>query len=179
MMNYDSSTSKAELSRRNSFSQNKSEKVMLEHRIRQEYAQNEIAVKKFQAGKHKTNVLYGQIIQLKHLGTGKWLQGNTYTADKEHDCLRLGLSEGDENCHFRIMPRFRIRREGSMAYFGDMLHLHSEKLPGYSIRVTEEVRMMMTNRIPLHCSSHNSDPFTQPFPWLTAFPSLATALRHP
>jgi hypothetical protein len=140
MMNYDSTTSRLELTRRKSFSQNRSERTMLEHRIKQEYTQNEIAVKKFQTGKQKTNVLYGHIIQLKHIGTGKWLQGNTYTADREHDCLRLGLSEGDENCHFRIMPRFRIRREGSVAYFGDMLHLRSEKIPGYSIRVTEEVR---------------------------------------
>jgi len=72
------------------------------------------------------------------VGTGKWLRGNTYTADREHDCLRLSLSEGDENCHFRVMPRFRIRREGSVAYFGDMLHLRSEKIPGYSIRVTDK-----------------------------------------
>ena len=121
---------------------------MIEMRIKQEYQQNLQAVKKYQTGTEKTAVLYGHIVQLKHLGTGKWLQGDSYTADKERDCLRLTLSDGDESCHFRVMPRFKIRREGSTAYFGDMLHLRSEKFPGYAVRVTD---------IPY--DSHEPEPF--------------------
>jgi len=115
LLNYDSSEAGSELKRRNSFSSNKLERAsreMLDMRIAQETQQNISAVKKYQTGRAHTPVLYGHIVQLRHVGTGKWLQGDNYTADRERDCLRLTLSEGNEHCHFRLMPRFRIRREG-------------------------------------------------------------------
>ena len=34
------------------------------------------------------------------------------------------------------MPRFRVRREGSVAYYGDMMHLRSERLHGYALRIS-------------------------------------------
>ncbi|GMI08106.1 hypothetical protein TrVE_jg11753 [Triparma verrucosa] len=136
MLNYDSSNASSTLHRRPSFRASSTETALMDLRVKQELKQNQNSIKKYMMGNEKTNVLYGHIVQLKHLSTGKYLQGDTYTADKERDCLKLTLSEGDENCHFRIMPRFRVRREGSIAYYGDMMHLRSEKLHGYAVRIT-------------------------------------------
>ncbi|GMI18059.1 hypothetical protein TrLO_g4475 [Triparma laevis f. longispina] len=136
MLNYDSTSASTTLQRRPSFKSSATETAMMDLRVKQELKQNQNSIKKYMTGNEKTNVLYGHIVQLKHLSTGKYLQGDTYTADKERDCLKLTLSEGDENCHFRIMPRFRVRREGSIAYYGDMMHLRSERLHGYALRIS-------------------------------------------
>ena len=50
-------------------------------------------------------VMYGMGVQLKHLKTGLYLNGESFTAIKEKDCLRLSLSPGDLHCSFKIMVR--------------------------------------------------------------------------
>jgi len=94
-------------------------------------------MKKCEDGDDK-ELLYGNVVQLKHVQTGMYLKGDTFTASLEKDCLKLSLSGGDEYCHFRVMPRFKVRHEGSAAYYGDMIQLVSERLSGYSVHVTSK-----------------------------------------
>ena len=55
----------------------------------------------------------------------------------EKDCLALSLSSGDESTHFTLLPRFKVRHEGSPAYFADMAVFAVTRLPGYYLRATE------------------------------------------
>ena len=96
---------------------------------------NSALLKKFDSTDTPTSVLYGQTIQLLHVATNRYLKANTFTALLEKDCLKLSLEEGSEYSHFRILPRFKVRHEGSPAYYDDMVNLTSPKT-GYSIRVT-------------------------------------------
>ena len=104
--------------------------------LSQEAKQNEKLMKS--AEDDPSDVLYGAIMQLKHVATGKFLSGNSITASQEKSCLRLSLSDGDDNCHFRVMPRFKVRNEGSAAYFTDLLLLESLSLDGYSVHVSDK-----------------------------------------
>jgi len=62
-----------------------------------------------------------------HLATGKYLMGNRFTSQCQRDSLALSVGPGDELCHFRISPRFRVRQEGSQAYYGDQIQLLNER----------------------------------------------------
>jgi len=137
MLNYDSVTTKKFLMRRPSFSGDIGEQEVVDLRIKQEEEQNEVILKKTEEGEGAEEVLYGQIIQLRHNRSSKFLKCNSITADVEKDCLKLTLSDGDENCHFRMMPRFKVRHEGSAAYFGDMLKLSPTSFIGdYGVHIS-------------------------------------------
>jgi len=136
MLNYESTSTKLELTRRPSFSSSKAEQEMVETRIAQENMQNSQILENMAKGTDNRKVLYGQVVQLRHVATGRFLKANTSTAQCEKDCLRASVSDGDDLCQFRIMPRFKVRNEGSAAYYGDMVQLTNEKLPGYSIRIS-------------------------------------------
>ncbi|GMI35216.1 hypothetical protein TeGR_g14298, partial [Tetraparma gracilis] len=86
-LNFDSVATKNALMRRPSFSGNADEQEMVDIRIKQESDQNEARVKKCEDGDDK-ELLYGNVCQLKHVPTGKFLKGNTFTASMEKDCLK-------------------------------------------------------------------------------------------
>ena len=69
-------------------------------------------------------VMYGMTIQLRHLNSNKYLNAESYTALQEKDCLRLSLNPGSLNCAFRILPRFKVRHEGSEIYYRDQVFLY-------------------------------------------------------
>jgi|TARA_B110000305_G_C19208723_1_gene524783 hypothetical protein len=105
MLNCESATTKRELVRRPSFSSSRVEQEMVDARIKQEKLQNDAILESIENGTNNAKVLYGQIIQLRHVATGKFLKANTVTASCEKDCLKSSLDDVDEFCHFRIMPR--------------------------------------------------------------------------
>ncbi|GMI17805.1 hypothetical protein TrLO_g6323 [Triparma laevis f. longispina] len=142
MLNYESTNTRRELdmmSRRKSsnFNMEKvNEKEMVDIRMNQEKNQNLNILERCE--KCEDDVLYGQLIQLRHVATGKYLQGNRFTSLLERDCLALDLHPGDELCHFRITPRFRVRQEGTQVYYEDQIQLISEHLDGYAIHTTNK-----------------------------------------
>ncbi|GMH51423.1 hypothetical protein TrLO_g7659, partial [Triparma laevis f. longispina] len=143
MLNYDSKQQAAVLKRTASKlsggdDEANGEQAMLQARLKQENDQNKKLLMKCDKppGDGTDELRYGQVIQLKHISTGKFLSGNSITAKVEKSCLRLSLSDGDDNCHFKLMPRFKVRHEGSPAYFTDLLILQSVALDGYSLHVS-------------------------------------------
>ncbi|GMI00699.1 hypothetical protein TrST_g8820 [Triparma strigata] len=144
MLNYDSKQQAAMLARTGSKlggdGDASGEEAMLQARLKQEHEQNKKLLVKCDKppGDGSEELRYGQIIQLRHISTGKFLSGNSITAQVEKSCLRLSLSDGDDNCHFKLMPRFKVRHEGSSAYFTDLLILESVALDGYSLHVSSQ-----------------------------------------
>ena len=84
-------------------------------------------------------VMYGMGVQLRHVPTGLYLNGESFTALEEKDCLRLSLSPGDLNCSFKIMPRFKVRQEGSEIYYRDQLLLYNSKMGLYGLHASNKV----------------------------------------
>jgi len=84
-------------------------------------------------------VMYGMNIQLRHLNSSKYLNAENFTALQEKDCLRLSLSPGSMNCALRILPRFKVRHEGSEIYFRDQVLLYSLRMPEYGLHASSRV----------------------------------------
>ena len=136
MLSYDNKASKAKLARRGSFSSQ--EAMLIDMRIAMEEAKNLRQMRSMlePSSDRSGLVLYGMAVQLKHLKTGKYLNGENFTALKEKDCLRLSLSPGSMTCSFKILPRFKVRHEGSEIYYRDQLFLYNAKIHDYGIHAS-------------------------------------------
>lgn len=91
---YESSATRKELRRRSSFQGGTAEMDMVNIRIEQEKAQNKQTVERCK--KCDESVLYGQVVQLMHVATGKYLMGDRHTSQCQCDCLALSVGQGDE-----------------------------------------------------------------------------------
>jgi len=74
-------------------------------------------------------VTYGQVIQLKHKKSGKFITVTVKeVSELERDSLRVVLEpEGNEGSWFVIAPRFKIRSEGEQVHVRDQVVLVSKK----------------------------------------------------
>ncbi|XP_064627454.1 inositol 1,4,5-trisphosphate receptor type 1-like isoform X9 [Lineus longissimus] len=89
-----------------------------------------IAEQRRQQGKR---VRYGEIIQLKHLFTGKFIHVNT-TQTSKRDKNNMLVSLQDYNAkhgQFRILPRYKVKSEGEVIQIFDQVVLESIKSPGH------------------------------------------------
>ncbi len=61
-----------------------------------------------------TPVVYGSVVQLLHLQSRRYVGIlNRTLADVEKHCTAVNLrSKGRPTCYWRVMPRFKYRREG-------------------------------------------------------------------
>jgi inositol 1,4,5-triphosphate receptor type 1 len=68
---------------------------------------------------------YGQVVELVHYATNSLLCGTkTKRAERDEAALRLFLTkDASSNCHFRIMPQFKVRFEGQPVHGGDQIVL--------------------------------------------------------
>ena len=76
-----------------------------------------------------TAVTYGSVVQLLHLQSKRYVGIQSRTlADVEKHCTAVNLrSKGRPTCYWKVMPRFKYRREGEKVVMGDMLLLVSVK----------------------------------------------------
>ncbi|KAH9104987.1 hypothetical protein AeMF1_019067 [Aphanomyces euteiches] len=69
---------------------------------------------------HGKHVNYGQVIQLRHIKSGKFL--STKPASNETtDSFDICLSEGSSASHFVLLPRFKLRRKGEPVQLQDQI----------------------------------------------------------
>ena len=76
-------------------------------------------------------VRYGQVIQLRHNKSGKWLKVNTKDVGEiEKDCLATHLGKsGNPSCWFSVMPRYKSRSEGAAVEASDQILLEATTRP--------------------------------------------------
>ncbi|ESO83880.1 hypothetical protein LOTGIDRAFT_236387 [Lottia gigantea] len=83
-------------------------------------------------------VLYGQVIQLRHLFTGKYIHvSTTKTSITESNNMAVELrSDNAKHCQFRIMPRYKVKSEGDVVQVDDQIVLESFKSAGQFLHVS-------------------------------------------
>lgn len=103
-------------------------------------AENEdnILEQKRQQGK---KVLYGQIIQLRHLFTNKYIHvSTTKTSNTETNNMAVELlAENAKHAQFRIMPRYKVKAEGDVVQVDDQVVLESVKSSGSYLHVSKSL----------------------------------------
>ncbi|XP_025079753.1 inositol 1,4,5-trisphosphate receptor type 3-like [Pomacea canaliculata] len=95
---------------------------------------NEMEQKKNQGKK----VLYGQIVQLRHLFTNKYIHiSTTKTSYREGNNMAVELhSHNSKQAYFRIMPRYKVKAEGDTVQAEDHVVLESIKSQGQFLHVS-------------------------------------------
>jgi hypothetical protein len=86
-------------------------------------------------------VRYGQIIQLRHMESSKFLTGYRERADNQRACYRIALTEECSSlAYFKMMPRFAHRSEGGLIYRGDKVQLQNIQLEAFMNLTTIALR---------------------------------------
>ncbi|XP_070173522.1 inositol 1,4,5-trisphosphate-gated calcium channel ITPR3-like [Littorina saxatilis] len=85
-------------------------------------------------------VLYGTVVQLRHLFTRKYLHVSTKkTSQTESNNMAVELQlENAKNAQFRIMPRYKVKAEGDVVQVDDQIVLESVKSPGQYLHVSQK-----------------------------------------
>ncbi|CAH1798283.1 unnamed protein product [Owenia fusiformis] len=88
-----------------------------------------IAEQRRQQGKR---VRYGEIIQLKHMFTGKFIHvSTTQTSRRDKNNMMVHLQDFNaKNAQFRILPRYKVKSEGEVIQIYDQIVFESVKSPG-------------------------------------------------
>ncbi|XP_077862152.1 inositol 1,4,5-trisphosphate-gated calcium channel ITPR1-like [Saccoglossus kowalevskii] len=94
-----------------------------------------------QKRQHGRPVIYGQIIQLKHKFTDKYIHvSSTQTSATEYSSILVELLEFNaKNAQFRIMPRYKVKSEGEKVHVDDQIVLESVKTAGQYLHVSHNI----------------------------------------
>lgn len=86
-----------------------------------------------QRRQHRSAVLYGDVVQLWHPHSRRYLQAESHTVAKvDSTNLRVSLSiDISGGCQFRVMPRYKIRAIGDAVGRRDEVVLESVKYGGF------------------------------------------------
>ena len=86
-------------------------------------------------------LLYGQVLQLQHAYTSKYLHVNSIqTSATEASNLIVELrSENAKSCLWKIRPRFKVKSEGDIVQAGDQVVLESVKSSANFLHVSSKV----------------------------------------
>ncbi|PVD21456.1 hypothetical protein C0Q70_19629 [Pomacea canaliculata] len=92
-----------------------------------------------QTRQHGKRVRYGEIVQLKHMFTGKFVHMNTtHTSKKDKNNMKVSLVEFNaKNAQFRILPRYKVKSEGEVVQLYDQIVFESVKSPGHYFHASE------------------------------------------
>ncbi|XP_050396213.1 inositol 1,4,5-trisphosphate receptor type 1 [Patella vulgata] len=92
-----------------------------------------------QKRQHGKRVRYGEIVQLKHLFTRKFVHmSTTHTSKKDKNNMRVSLHEFNaKNAQFRILPRYKVKSEGEVVQLYDQIVFESVKSPGHYFHSSE------------------------------------------
>ena len=78
-----------------------------------------------QAEAQGKDVAYGDVIQLEHVATGKFLVVKKLLAHTERSYYCILLEDGGEGAWWEVSPGYKFRRTGDPVYYHDALHLAS------------------------------------------------------
>nr|XP_022345635.1 inositol 1,4,5-trisphosphate receptor type 3-like isoform X6 [Crassostrea virginica] len=97
-------------------------------------------------------VLYGQIIQLRHLFTNKYIHvSTTKTSTTETNNMAVELLlDNAKHAQFRIMPRYKVKAEGDVVQVDDQVVLESVKSPGSYLHVSKS----LLGQVSVYSKSH-------------------------
>ncbi|XP_055891550.1 inositol 1,4,5-trisphosphate receptor type 1-like isoform X4 [Biomphalaria glabrata] len=78
-------------------------------------------------------VRYGEIVQLKHVFTGKYIHMCTsQTSQRDKNNMMIMLQEFNaKNAQFRILPQYKVKSEGEVVQIYDQIIFESIKSPGH------------------------------------------------
>lgn len=93
-----------------------------------------------QRRRHGMNVTYGQVVQLWHPFSRRFLQvSGSNNSVTEPSNMKIELSAGaSRECYFRIMPRYKVRSVGDLIAVNDEIVLESEKSRGQFIHCSAD-----------------------------------------
>ncbi|CAL1526674.1 unnamed protein product [Lymnaea stagnalis] len=96
-----------------------------------------------QTRQHGKRVRYGEIVQLKHLFTGKFVHmSTTHTSKKDKNNMKVSLIEFNaKNAQFRILPRYKVKSEGEVVQLYDQICFESIKSPGHYFHASEHYQI--------------------------------------
>jgi hypothetical protein len=100
-----------------------------QNREKLERAQNLEHVEQLSKGVGTDVVKFGDIIQLQHVNSEKFLATHKTPARLNPNCRKVSLKEGSRAANFRIVSRFKVRSLGSIVHAGDQIQLQSVKFP--------------------------------------------------
>ncbi|XP_077987360.1 inositol 1,4,5-trisphosphate-gated calcium channel ITPR1-like [Glandiceps talaboti] len=94
-----------------------------------------------QRRQHGKPVKYGQVVQLRHQFTGKYIHvSTTNTSMTEYSNMQVDLLDYNaKNAQFKIMPRYKVKSEGDTVQVDDQIVLESYKSPGQYLHVSKAV----------------------------------------
>ncbi|WAR13612.1 ITPR1-like protein [Mya arenaria] len=100
-----------------------------------EYNDNELEQKR----QHGKRVRYGEIVQLKHVFTGKFVHmSTTQTSQIDKNYMKVSLHDFNaKNAQFRILPRYKVKSEGEVVQLYDQIVFESVKSPGHYFHASE------------------------------------------
>lgn len=113
----------------------RAQQELLQNRAEMEKRQNNTIMERTLAGTGNV-VQYGAIVMLQHVQSGLFVGALESAALKDADCRRVNLSFGDSGCGFRLLPRYRVRSEGSAVYYGDAIILESVAVTRHYLHVS-------------------------------------------
>ncbi|KAK7114914.1 hypothetical protein V1264_000891 [Littorina saxatilis] len=92
-----------------------------------------------QTRQHGKRVRYGEVVQLKHLFSHKYVHMNTtHTSKKDKNNMKVSLVEFNaKNAQFRILPRYKVKSEGEVVQLYDQIVFESVKSPGHYFHASE------------------------------------------
>ncbi|XP_059139568.1 inositol 1,4,5-trisphosphate receptor type 1-like isoform X3 [Physella acuta] len=96
-----------------------------------------------QTRQHGKRVRYGEIVQLKHIFTGKFVHmSTTHTSKKDKNNMKVSLIEFNaKNAQFRILPRYKVKSEGEVVQLYDQIVFESVKSPGHYFHASESFQI--------------------------------------
>ncbi|CAH1800283.1 unnamed protein product [Owenia fusiformis] len=106
-------------------------------------------------------LLYGQVIQLRHVFSGKFIHvSTTQTSKTESSNMQVELNPHNlKQAQFRVMPRYKVKAEGDIVQVADQVVLESVKSPGQFLHVSKSqfgVQSVYANEHELNLSVRQS-----------------------
>jgi len=105
--------------------QNETEKISdirRKERLIHEQEQNDLLMQKVRGRGHHMPVVYGDIIQLEHIRSGRFIglrKSHSVTNSNNQSAVLMTSAEEGPSCYFKVMPRFKVRGIGSNMFVGD------------------------------------------------------------
>ncbi|XP_053402419.1 inositol 1,4,5-trisphosphate receptor type 1-like isoform X7 [Mercenaria mercenaria] len=92
-----------------------------------------------QKRQHGKRVRYGEIVQLKHILTSKFVHmSTTQTSQIDKNYMKVSLHDFNaKNAQFRILPRYKVKSEGEVVQLYDQIVFESVKSPGHYFHASE------------------------------------------
>ncbi|CAH1798712.1 unnamed protein product [Owenia fusiformis] len=99
-----------------------------------------VAEQKRQQGK---KVRYGEVVQLRHVFTGKYIHiSTTQTSRRDKNNMMIFLQDFNaKHAQFRILPRYKVKSEGEVVQIYDQIILESIKSPGQFFHASDAFRI--------------------------------------